>query len=102
MISLNLGDFYLLCLQKLAWQAPESKVGIVNGRRVLIVLTLVANVGNGFGGDNACCTALHNGNVVPFLEEVLRNVVTGITASHNNGLLAFGLWVRAWVLGAVA
>ena len=34
MISLDLSDFDLLCLQKLAWQAPESKIGIVNGRRI--------------------------------------------------------------------
>lgn len=101
-LVLQRGHLDLLRFQDLRRDAPQQEIGVVDWRAVLVVETLQPDLSDGLGRDDARRTALHHRHVVPFLVEVLRDVVARVARADDDGLLAFGVRSGAREFGAVA
>ncbi|KAI6777340.1 hypothetical protein HG530_001285 [Fusarium avenaceum] len=86
-LGLLVAGFDSESLENRGGKSVDEEIGVVNMRTTFAVDALEADVGNGLGGNNVCAGALHHGDVVTLLEEVLSNVMSRVARAYDDGLL---------------
>ena len=86
-LRLQLGHLDLDRLQHRPWRAVHPHIPVLARRAVLVVQARERDLGDALAGHDAGRRALHHGDVVALLVEILRDVVSAVAAAHDDGLL---------------